>query len=483
MAHSTEERRERGRRGTRLRATTLVLALLLAGSIGGCHDAFAPIPEATDLLDRLNELPGVTAWEVPSSVGFGRAFELDIVQPLDHQDPDGRSFVQRAYLTHTNESDLMVFAPGGYAANWRSSQELGVILRANTLNVTHRFFIDSEPNPMEWRYLNVRQSAADHHRIVTLLKQIYSGQWLSSGASKSGETVLFHRRFYPGDVAASVAYVAPLLFSAEDPRFQPFLESIGTPEDRAAIRSFQRRLLLARDSLLGQFEAWYEANGYTLSLPVGPTFEGEVMSYDWSFWQYTRKTIADIPGPEASYDEMLDNLAVVSGIGGSADRNRYYYRPYVYQAYTEIGYPARDHSHLADLLVYEPLSLREEYDIPLEVPLEYRPEVIPDILQWVQTEGNNIIFIYGGADPWTGGAIELTGQTNALKITKPGANHRVRIAELAEREVVLATLGQWLGLDLNARVSWPAPAATFDSPRAEDLFVIQPPGGGLRLGR
>ena len=482
MAHSTAQRRAVGWREARSRATDLVLALFLAGSLGGCHDAFAPIPEATDLLDRLNELPGVTASEFPSSLGFGRAFELDIVQPLDHQDPSGRSFIQRAYLTHTNESDLMVFAPNGYASNWGSSQELGVILRTNTLNVTHRFFIDSEPDPMEWRYLDVRQSAADHHRIVTLLKQIYSGKWVSSGASKSGETVLFHRRFYPGDVDASVAYVAPLLFSAEDPRFQPFLEAIGTAEEQAAIRSFQRRLLLARDSLLGRFEAWYGANGHTLSLPVGPTFEGEVMGYEWAFWQYTRRTIADIPGPEASYDEMLDNLAVVSGIGGSADRNRYYYRPYVYQAYTEIGYPARDFSYLADLLVYEPVSIREEYDFPPDVPLDYRPEVIPDILQWVQTEGNNIIFIYGGADPWTGGAVELIGQTNALKITRQGANHRVRIADLVERDLVLETLGGWLGLDLNARVSWPLPTATFDSPKAGDLIVIQPPRRGLGLG-
>jgi hypothetical protein len=475
MTQQTAHQRNADRRAAGSQAAKLVLALFLAGSLVGCHDAFAPIPAATDVLDRLNELPGVIAREVPSSVGFGRAFELDIVQPLDHQDPTGRTLVQRAYLTHTSEADLMVFAPNGYASNWGSSQELGVILRTNTLNVTHRFFIDSEPDPMEWQYLNINQSAADHHRIVTLLRQIYTGQWVSSGASKSGETVLFHRRFYPGDVDASVVYVAPLLLSTEDPRCQPFLESIGTPEERDDIRSFQRRLLLARDSLLGRFEAWYGANDLTLSLPVGPTFEGEVMGYEWAFWQYTRKTIADIPGPEASYDEMLDNLAVVRGIGGSADRNRYYYRPYVYQAYTEIGYPARDFAYLEDLLIYEPLSIREEYDFPPDVELEYRPEAIPDILQWVQTAGNNIVFIYGGADPWTGGAIELTGQTNALMITKPGANHRVRIADLAERDSVLATLGQWLGLDLNARVSWPAPDARFETPRAGDLFVIRPP--------
>ena len=476
MTHSPARMRELRRYVARFRAIRLLLALSVAGSQSGCYDALAPIPEATDVLDRLNELPGVTAREVPSSVGFGRAFELDIVQPLDHQDSTGRTFVQRAYLTHTSESDLVVFAPNGYASSWGSSQELGVILRTNTLNVTHRFFIDSEPDPIDWTYLNIRQSAADHHRIVSLLKEVYQGKWISSGASKSGETVLFHRRFYPGDVDASVAYVAPLLFSAEDPRCQPFLESIGTPEERAAIRGFQRRLLLARDSLLGRFHAWYVAHGHTLSLPLGSTFESEVMGYEWTFWQYHGHEISDIPGPEATYDDMLEHLAAVSRIEGSSDRNRYYYRPYVYQAYTEIGYPARDFAYLADLLVHEPLTIREEYDIPPEASLEYRPQSIPDVLHWVQTEGNNIILIYGGDDPWTGGAIELTGQTNALKITKAGADHRVRIADLAERELVLARLGQWLDMDLNARVVWPASATAFQSPRAGDLFVVQPPG-------
>jgi len=454
-------------------ALKLLAALAMAWPLGGCTDALAPIPEATTLLDRLNELPGVRAREIPSTVGFGWAFELDITQPVDHDDPEGPTFVQRAYLTHTGEWDPMIFAPNGYASNWGSAQELGLILHTNTLNVTHRFFIDSEPVPMDWRYLTVRQSVEDHHHIVTLLKEIYPGPWISSGASKSGETVLFHRRFYPDDVDATVAYVAPLLFSTEDPRFQPFLESLGTPEEREAIRSFQRRLLLARDSLLERFQAWYPAHGYHLSQPVGAAFEGEVMGYDWAFWQYRRLEIADIPGPGASYDEMLENLAVVSGIAGSSDENLYYFRPYVYQAFTEIGYPARDYAHLENLLAYEQPSLEETYGFPPGTPWDYRSGTIPDVLHWVQSQGNNIVLVYGGADPWTAGAIELTGQTNALKFTKPGASHRVRIADLAERELVLATLGDWVGLNLLARVTWPATTAPFQSPRADDLFELR----------
>jgi len=458
--------------------TTLAVpaTLALSGFLGGCTDALAPIPEAATLLERLNELPGVTAREIPSTVGFGWAFELDIVQPLDHDDPEGPTFVQRAYLTHTGEWDPVIFAPNGYASTWGSSQELGLVLQTNTLNVTHRFFLDSEPVPMDWRYLTVRQSVEDHHHIVTLLKQIYAGPWISSGASKSGETVLFHRRFYPDDVDATVAYVAPFLFSSEDPRFQPFLESLGTPQEREAIRSFQRRLLLARDSLLGRFQAWYPAHGYHLSLPLGSAFEGEVMGYEWAFWQYRRREISDIPGPGATYDDMLENLAAVAGISGSADENLYYFRPYVYQALTEIGYPARDFAYLEDLLIYQQPGVQETYGFPPGTPWDYRSGTIPDVLHWVQTQGNDIILVYGGADPWTGGAIELTGQTNALKITLPGASHRVRIADLPERDLVMATLGNWVGVNLLARVSWATSTAPFQSPRADDLLELRLPG-------
>jgi len=455
----------------------LLLALALAGSLGGCDDSLAPDPAAVDILERLNQLPGVTAREIPSSFGFGRAFELDIEQPLDHLGQAGATFTQRAYLTHTGESDLMVFAPSGYGTGPSSSQELGIALRTNTLNVTHRFFIDAEPYPLDWQYLDIRQSAADHHRVVTLFKEIYSGKWISSGASKSGETVLFHRRYYPGDVDASVVYVAPLLLSTEDPRCVPFLESIGTVDEQSAIRGFQRRLLQSRDSLLGRYEEWFGDQGLTLSLPIGPTFESSVMSYEWAFWQYTLRTVSDIPDVDASYDEMLENLAVVSRIDRSSDGGRYYFRPYFYQAFTEIGYPARDFSYLADLLAYEPLSVHERYGFPPELDLVYRPQVIPDVLQWVQTQGNNIVLIYGGADPWTCGAIELTGQTNALKITQPGANHRVRIADLAERDVVLDSLSSWLDMELILRIAWPAPDATYESEDAEDLLAILPPRG------
>jgi hypothetical protein len=80
--------------------------------------------------------------------------------------------------------------------------------------------------------------------------------------------------------------------------------------------------------------------------------------------------------------------------------------------------------------------------------VEHNPATNQDIYRWVCEEGNNLIFIYGGDDPWTAGAVELTGQTNALFFIHPGADHRVKINDLEQRDLILATLEDWLGIQI-----------------------------------
>jgi hypothetical protein len=216
--------------------TTLLLGIL------SCTDVTTAPPVDLDLLDRLNALPGVSAQELPPQYGYPRAFQLDITQPLDHGNPLGQTFTQRAYLSHSDESMPLVFGTSGYGANEYTGSELAEILQTNGLYVVHRYFPDARPSPMDWRYLNIRQAAADHHRIVQIFREVYPGPWVSTGASKGGMMALFHRRFYPDDVEATVAYVAPFMFSLDDERFVPFLASLSTPEGRATIHEFQQRM-------------------------------------------------------------------------------------------------------------------------------------------------------------------------------------------------------------------------------------------------
>ncbi len=60
-----------------------------------------------------------------------------------------------------------------------------------------------------------------------------------------------------------------------------------------------------------------------------------------------------------------------------------------------------------------------------------------------------IIYIYGGIDPWSAGMIELTGETNAIRVVQPGADHSVRISDLDEKDLVIETLEEWLKIDID----------------------------------
>ncbi len=436
------------------------LALLaLSVFLASCRDLSGPEPSGGDILERLNALPGVEAHEIQAYYGYPRAFQLDITQPVDHHDPNGPTFTQRAYLSHLDPDAPMVFAPSGYGASPQSWEELAWILQGNCLSVTHRYFPGSRPADMDWQYLDLWQSAEDHHHIVTLLKQIYGGAWVSTGASKGGETVLFHRRFHPDDVDATVAYSAPLLFSTDDPRLMPYLRSVETDAERTAIHAFQRALLERKDQLLDDFGAWFPQHGYSYSLPLAPEFESAVAAYEWEFFQRHVFDVSDIPAADAPDQEMVNHLAEVVRLHFDSDAGRDYFSAYVYQAFTELGYPYIDVDHLADLLVEDPLDVREVYGFPSNLPLEYGPEAVSDVASWIQTQGDGIILLYGALDPWAGGAVELTDGTDALEVVQPGADHGVQIVDLDRRDEVLAKLSEWLGMQVTIPAGAPARVA------------------------
>lgn len=65
---------------------------------------------------------------------------------------------------------------------------------------------------------------------------------------------------------------------------------------------------------------------------------------------------------------------------------------------------------------------------------------------WVQKHGNNMLFIYGEVDAWSAPAVQLTGETNAVKMIKDGGSHRTRIRSFEGEELgtIYSTLEDWL---------------------------------------
>ena len=146
---------------------------------------------------------------------------------------------------------------------------------------------------------------------------------------------------------------------------------------------------------------------------------------------------------------MFEHLQTAVSLSLFADSGIARYEVFYYQAFTELGYYGFVTDHLKDLLVALPNPTNKSF-APKNAKLIYKPEVMQDIINWLQNEGNNIIYIYGGQDAWTGAAVETTQKTNALKMVKKGRAHRTRIRDFSEgeKEKIYSTLEKWLDIEI-----------------------------------
>lgn len=430
-----------------------VLCSFLLIFLFSCNESTGPeiTPEPTDILARLQQIEGIDVTEIPPQNGYPRQFQIDISQPLDHSFPAGGTFKQRLYLSHLSESAPMVFMPSGYSCRPDLVAELSTLLGANQVYVAHRFMRGAVPAAFSWQYLNIQQAADDHHRIVQLLKSIYTGKWVSYGASKNGVTALFHRRFYPNDVIATLAKVAPISVSIDDPRYDNFLASVGTESTRQKIKDYQRAVLSRRSEIIPMIQDYITRTGYAFTrFDAGEILEYEMAEFPFSFWQVTPADPSTIPDTTASAAELYAHIEGGGYLIYYADETVEFYEPVYYQAYTELGWYRLNVDHLKDLLVSVPEPSYRNF-APRNANLDFDPEVMADMTDWLETQGNNIIYIYGANDPWTAGAISPGGQTNAVKIVQPDANHYISLEELDQRDLVYQTLAHWLDMNIPAQ--------------------------------
>jgi hypothetical protein len=419
------------------------LALSLA-----CSDKSPSEPES-GLLARLNALPDVEATEIVPEHGYcNRQFQIDITQPLDHANPDGESFKQRVYLSHVDESLPVVLFPSGYWARATTLYELTEIMACNQIAASHRFYEGAIPDNPDWQYLTIEQAAADFHKVVDILKEVYPGTWISTGRSKSGMSAVFHRRFFPEDVEATVVYAAPLPLGNPDPRYMTWLDAQGSEECQNRARAFQRGLLRNRAGLEPMLDGHYDALGTLPCCGTDVIFEWLVTEYRYTFWQQREPDCQAIPDSAAPGTDMFDHLMQICWHASSYSSVRSSTSlAYHYQLLTEFGDIVYDNAHLLDLLNDKDGSTVALL-APLDVDLTFDPAVMPDIVGWLQTSGDRIIYVYGGMDYNTAVGIELAGAADALEIVEPGADHGVLIEELTDRELVLSRLESWLGFEI-----------------------------------
>ncbi|MDO9547675.1 MAG: hypothetical protein Q7J65_01750 [Candidatus Marinimicrobia bacterium] len=79
----------------------------------------------------------------------------------------------------------------------------------------------------------------------------------------------------------------------------------------------------------------------------------------------------------------------------------------------------------------------------------YNPDVLTDLQDWLKSEGNNIVYLYGELDPITATAIDLSGSaTNALKLIPSGEDHYIGIEKFDEAGQVYNALSNWMGFEV-----------------------------------
>ena len=376
---------------------------------------------------------------------FTEAYQLVLKQPLDHDNLEAGTFDHYIYVSHSDYESPTVLITEGYNAK-PQTYELSKIMEANQVMVEYRFYGKSRPKKIPWEYLTNDQAVADCHDIVSKLKQLYKGKWISTGISKGGETVLIYKSKYPKDVDVAVPYVAPLINTLEDPRTNELINSVGEKECRDKIRAFQRAVLKNRGEVLGALRKYAKRKQMSFTkVSIEEALEYSVLEFPFSFWQWGGNC-SEIPNTDANPQELWDYLLKVSGVGLYNDKGFHHYLPSFYQHMVELGYYGFDLEPVKDLLVHVKSSTNKRF-APSGVDLTYNPEYIKKVRNYVENKGDNILYIYGAYDPWGACAPSPKSSVDHLMMTLEGGDHSTRIKHFSpnEKRKIYAKLREWLG--------------------------------------
>jgi len=425
---------------------TFLLSLTLL-----CISAYAQDAEPnSDFFNKLKSIPGVADIKETRSNErfFKESYEFMFKQPLDHKNPDSEKFQQRVFISHADYNKPVLLNTEGYAAWGNSRGELQRMLGGNQVTVEHRFFGKSVPSTLKWEYLTVKQSADDLHAVVTALKTLYNGKWVSTGVSKGGQTALFYKCYYPDDVDATVAYVAPINIAQEDPRIYQFLQTAGDAATRKKIKDFQIAMFKRQEEILPLVKEHAEKRQWTFAMSLPAAYEYGVLEYPNAFWQYGTNP-ADIPEPNAPAETLAAHYNRVGTLYYYSDQGKKQFEPFMYQAFTEMGY------YNFDITDFKPYmkTLKEPSNLsicPDGAKIVYNPATMAFVYNFLQYKANHVVYIYGDLDAWSATQMQLIGRTDAIKIVANNSHHGAQISSFSpeQKELFYSSMERWLDMKL-----------------------------------
>lgn len=429
-------------KNTQIRKGIVLFVVLFFLSLG----AFAQ----SVFLNKLQEMPDVSATKVLESTQFKEKYVTYFTQPLDHKEPSKGNFKQRVIVAHVGFDRPTVIVTEGYGAayalNPKYREELSKLLDANMIFVEHRYFLESTPQPKDWQYLTAENSAEDLHAITMAFKKLYTGKWISTGISKGGQTSMLYRAFFPNDVDISVPYVAPLCFDREDGRHEPFLKKVSTAEDRKKIEDFQLEVLKRKSTLLPIFERYCADKKYKFSLPIEEVYDYCVLEYSFAMWQWGT-SIKIIPETTAPDDMILAHLLAISEPSyfvKDGDNTSFFV-----QAACQLGYYGYD---IRPFKKYLSIKSSKDYLRKMMIPVElenvkFDKTFSKRVKTFLKMNDPKMVFIYGEYDPWTAAGVTwLKGKKNIHLFVQTKGSHATRIGTLPEpmKQEAISLIKGWL---------------------------------------
>jgi len=417
------------------------------------------VSQDQELAAKLGSLDIISIDTLEANDFFVEKYAVMVENPIDYSNEDSPSFTQRFIIAHKGFDKPVVFITEGYSASYglmkKFIPELCNMLDANMILVEHRYFAESVPDSLDWKYLTVENAANDHHRIAELLKPFYPERWIGTGISKGGQTAMYHRYFFPEDVDVTVGYVCPLNFSTEDQRVYDFLDHVGDSICRKKVFDFQKMMLERESELLGAFQELAEEKKQHYSGGIRWGYELTVLEYSFAFWQWGRYECDDIPDASAPPELLVKHLNAVSGLDWISEEGIAGMQPFFYQAMTELGMYGYDITRFENLVrVLD--SGTFEFSCPEGTECVYDPEPMRKVDDFVRHEADKMMFIYGEYDPWSATAVQWSGNPDVRVYYNPEGHHSTRIRNIPAsiQQKLCDQLRDWLELPVKCPYLW-----------------------------
>lgn len=447
-----------------MKKSLYIIPILLIMGLAGCVEKIeetankTATEKATDQVKKaLSLIPGVTNVKRSSADG-GLAYFFNYAQAIDHTNPASGTFNQRVSLIYKGADKPVVLHTQGYYMgddySSLSRQDLSAYLEANVVEIEHRYFGGSRPEDkgnLDFTYLYTEQAAEDIHVIVSILKETLfkDSKWVATGGSKGGITTTLQAYYSEKkgwkDIDLYVPFCAPFLTSLQDPSVGNYLWNICSDVLKSYPAAITGNKEL-RDLCLQVFHTKYPDEYGLILAEYGPDEKAAACGVVWMFFENLFEKFAYlpyalwanlVPDPKtasaqdvASFifmsttdllkaisEAMTETGATKSGYEDATLRELYRDRktivPYYVQGCRELGLYCYNFSGVDGTYVTAAEASAAGYFLDNAGRYSmYAGQwdggtLMTDVRNWVSTESSaNIIFVYGGMDPWTGGGVD-----------------------------------------------------------------------------